>query len=514
MNKKPDASVFLRGSLILTVSALTAKICGALFKIPLTALLGGTGMGYFSTAYGLFLPLYAVLVTGISTAVARLVADCVGRGDRAGALAVRQTARRLFLATGLIGTGGACLGAAAFTRISAGSMEAYPAVLVITPAVLLCSITAVERGYWEGLCRMTPTAVSQAVEALARLVCGLWLCRAFLASPPAFLAGCTPQASGACGAVLGVTLSSLAGWAVMLVWNRPETAPAAGTRPVRPILRELIGILIPAALGALVTNLTSLIDLVTVMRTLPDGDPAFVYGSFMGLAVTVFGLVPSLTNMLAKGVLPCTAQAWAAGDRIAAAAYARQVLLLTGLVCIPAGCGIFALPGECLRFLFAGREAEIAASAQSLRLLMPGLICLCLTFPVFSLMQAVGRADLPVKLMLPGVAVKLAGNLLLIPHIGIGGAAVATSACYAVILVPSLILLRRKLGEPLRITGMLGAQGFAGVLCASAAWTVSGRLAMLPQRVSLLCAVCTGGIVYALAMYLLCGRRLMELVRH
>ena len=45
MKHAADQSAFLRGSLLLTVSALTAKLCGALFKIPLTALLGGTGMG-------------------------------------------------------------------------------------------------------------------------------------------------------------------------------------------------------------------------------------------------------------------------------------------------------------------------------------------------------------------------------------------------------------------------------------------------------------------------------------
>ncbi|MBQ8010751.1 MAG: polysaccharide biosynthesis protein, partial [Oscillospiraceae bacterium] len=61
---KPQS--FLKGSLLLGLSALTAKLLGALFKIPLTSLLGGTGMGYFSCAYGLFLPLYAVFVTGLS----------------------------------------------------------------------------------------------------------------------------------------------------------------------------------------------------------------------------------------------------------------------------------------------------------------------------------------------------------------------------------------------------------------------------------------------------------------
>lgn len=65
---------FLKGSFILFFSALITKALGALFKIPLTMLLGGVGMGYFGCAYGLFLPIYALSITGLSTAVASLVA--------------------------------------------------------------------------------------------------------------------------------------------------------------------------------------------------------------------------------------------------------------------------------------------------------------------------------------------------------------------------------------------------------------------------------------------------------
>lgn len=38
------------------VSALIVKIMGAVFRIPLANMLGGTGMGYFSAAYGIFMP--------------------------------------------------------------------------------------------------------------------------------------------------------------------------------------------------------------------------------------------------------------------------------------------------------------------------------------------------------------------------------------------------------------------------------------------------------------------------
>ncbi len=72
---------FIKGSLILIVSAVIAKAAGALFKIPLTNMLGGTGMGYFSCAYGLFLPIYALTANGLTTAAAKLTADNCAAGN-------------------------------------------------------------------------------------------------------------------------------------------------------------------------------------------------------------------------------------------------------------------------------------------------------------------------------------------------------------------------------------------------------------------------------------------------
>ena len=45
-------------------SAVISKAFGALFKIPLTNMLGGVGMSYFSCAYSLFMPIFALTVTG------------------------------------------------------------------------------------------------------------------------------------------------------------------------------------------------------------------------------------------------------------------------------------------------------------------------------------------------------------------------------------------------------------------------------------------------------------------
>ncbi len=528
---------FLKGSIILGSSALIAKVLGAAFKIPLTNLLGGTGMGYFSCAYGLFLPLYAVLVTGLSTAVAKPVAVCAAKGDYDGALRIRSAARRSFFLIGLLGTGAAFLFAAPFTRLSAESMEAYPAVLVIAPAILMSCLTAVERGYCEGLCNMYPTAISQAAEALVKLISGLFLCHLALRADtlPPLLAGFSREGIGAAAAVLGVTLSTAAGWLCMLPFSRGHrrsTAAPKGESTLR-IFLALLRIMIPVALGALASNLTSFIDLVTVMHGLrsllsenPEGfyagtqlsqeipaeeAAAFVYGSFMGLSVTIFNLVPSLTNMFAKSALPCAAQAIAAGNQKQAAACARQSLLLTALAAIPAGCGIFTLSEGILRFLYPARLAEIAAAAAPLQALAPGVICLSLSFPIFSLLQAAGRADLPVKIMLPGIAVKLLGNLLFLPHSYMTGAAAATSLCYLVILVLALYSLRRVLGFPLQIGTSLLRIGYAGAMCAAAAWLVYD---LVPLRASLgfLLAVGTAVLVYAGLLVLTMGKTLRGLL--
>ncbi len=518
---------FLQGSLLLTLSAVFAKLCGAMFKLPLTAVLGGTGMGYFSCAYGLFLPVYAVLVTGLSTAVARPVADFTGKKKSVCALKVRNTARLLCLVMGLAGMFAALFFAKFFTLRTSGSLDAYPAVLAVTPAVLFCCLTAVERGYYEGLCSMTPTALSQAAEAVVKLLSGLFFCKFFMNSD-FFLKSFSPESRGAFGAVLGVTLSTVAGWLFLIFRNASqhktelshEIPPSS-----RKIIKLLFKIMIPAALGALVTNLTSFIDLFTMMQSFshmlasspesfyqkaslaknipPEDAAAFVYGSFMGLSVTVFNLVPSLTNMLAKSVLPCTAQAWASGNHRQAALYARQVLVLTGLLAVPAGCGIFALSRGILEFLFSGRTAEIQAAVSGLQFLAPGLIFLCLAFPVFSLLQAVGREDLPVKVMIPGILVKLFCNLFLIPKFCTAGAAISTSLCYALILVLALFFLRKELGEPLFLLKPLFFQLWGGILCAASAWLCYDRsLFYFPQKFAFLLAFLAAVLVYLFVIFL------------
>ena len=91
------------------LSAAAAKLLGAFFKIPLTNMLGGVGMSYFSCAYSLFMPIYALIVTGISSSAARMTARSAATGNITEIKRIRRTALFVFSAAGLAGRLAACL---------------------------------------------------------------------------------------------------------------------------------------------------------------------------------------------------------------------------------------------------------------------------------------------------------------------------------------------------------------------------------------------------------------------
>lgn len=523
---------FFKGSVILMVSAAAAKVLGALFKIPLTNQLGGTGMGYFSCAYGLFLPIYAMSVTGLSAAVAKNTAEEAAKGCCQNVRRIRNTARLIFAALGTVLSLIIFLASKPFAVFTAGDESAWYAVMMIAPSALLGCMSAVERGYYEGMQNMYPTAMSQAAEAAVKVIAGLWLSGAVLADSERILSffpeGTDILSVSAAAAVLGVTISTGAGLLYFIIRNafgdgiRRMDTSECDIISRRTAAKRLIKTMLPIALGSVAASLTSVADLCTVMRCLgwtqerfPDalasrfGDiayedtfPAFVYGAFTGMALTVFNLVPSVTNMFGRSVLPCAAGAWAKGRKAAIRQQVRSVSLASGLIAIPAGAGLFILAEPVMNVLYSVHSDEAAIAADALRTLMPGMISLCIVSPLFSIMQGTGRGDLPVKLMLTGLGVKLLLNLLLIPQpaFAVTGAGISTSVCYTLILILALYHLRKQLDGELGLFRSILPVFYSSLMCAAAAWLAYSLTEGMGVLVSLSAGISAGFFMYVLVM--------------
>ncbi len=532
---------FMLGSAILILSALISKLAGALFRIPLANMLGGTGMGYFSGAYGIFMAVYAVSVTGLPAAVAKLTAESSALERFANLRRIKSSALLFFSVTGLAFTALMLLLSYPFCLLTSG-IETVPAVIAIAPSVFFGCVTSVYRGYYEGLRNMVPTAVSQVIEGLVKLAAGLALCLLVLKNPDKFEPLCRRFGGGilpiaAAAAVLGITISTAAGTLFLIVRDKlfgdglspaliAETNGRNCLDSRRSIISALLKTAVPIALGALVTNLTSLIDLATIMRSLEaaiNGNPEyfssvtdkisavelpnFLFGSFTGLAVTVFNLVPSFTNMFGKGILPALSEAFAANDKVKIREYTEKAMLATALVSFPSGIGISVLSGGILTTLFPSKPLETSLCTLSLSVLGIGVIFLCISSTVFAVLQAAGRPDLPVKLMLAGVAVKLSGNLLLvrIPELNIAGAAAATVLCYAAICIPAVnILVKITDIDKKHITGLFAKVFYCSLLCGAGALLARNMLSdPLNPLISLAISIFSGVIFYIISTLLL-----------
>lgn len=483
-------------------------------------------MSYFSCAYSLFMPIYALTVTGLSSAVARMVAQSTALGMHDNARKVRKTALLLFSAAGLAGSLIIVLIAKPFCMYAADCPEAYTAVLMIAPSVFFGCITAVERGYYEGLCNMYPTAFSQLAEGVVKVVAGLFLCGYTFKNGEhimQYFPWCTDvRALSAAAGILGVTLSSVGAalfFAVMRFCSRRSCID--GEKHVmsrREISRELVSTALPTGISAVVTNLTAIIDMGTVIgcvsyfgcvAALPSGIsademPHFIYGSFSGIALTVFNLVPSVTNMLGKGILPSITGAWESGNRQLLEKGTMQALLTTAVIAVPVAVGMGVLSGEILHFLFPNQSDEVEICINALRYLMPGMVCLCLSFPLFSMLQAIGKASAPLRIMIFAALLKLIGNVALIPLMGVDGAALSTSLCYVVILAVSLKIYISASGIKISLAPFVTVL-YSGAMCGASAYLASDMLTVhgAGNTAVLLASTAVGGAMYILLMLML-----------
>lgn len=510
------------------VSAAAAKLLGAVFKIPLTNILGGVGMSYFSCAYSLFMPVYSLAVTGLSSAVAKMTAESAALGMYKNAAKVRRTALVLFSAVGLVGSLLILFLAKPFSVYLIGLPEASAAVAMIAPAVFFGCITAVERGYYEGMSNMYPTALSQVAEGVVKAGAGLWLC-GFVTEHPHTVMRLFPfvtdiRAAAAAAGILGVTLSTAGAALFFAVMRLFARAPKGGESHVmsrRAIARELGLTALPVGVSSVVTNLTALIDMWTVIgcisyfgctAAMPEGVPEdelpqFIYGSFAGIALTVFNLVPSVTNMLGKGALTCIAAARGSGDRAALEKGTVQALLSAAVIAVPTAIGLGVLAPEVLSFLYPRQSDEAAVCISSLRYLMAGMVCLCVSFPLFSMLQAVGKPAAPLKIMLLGTVLKLVGNLLLIPVMGVDGAALSTTICYVVILGVALHVYIRVSGVSLS-AAPFGKVVYSGAMCGGTVLLTAEALRRreAPHIAVLGASGALGGTVYIVLILALIGR--------
>ncbi len=433
------------------MSTLAVKIIGLAFKIPMLALLGAQGMGYFNAAYEIYALLCVIGAAGLPVALSMLVSNARARGDAVLIERVYKTAYRLFFAFGSVGS----LVMLAFSKQIAqmiGNPASALSIAAIAPALFFICLASAVRGYCQGFGDMLPTAISQLIEAALKLLLGVLF--AVLAKQKGLA---TPYVS-AC-AVLGITVGSFFSFFYLAFARKREEKSGndendekfeVATQDERGILQRLLRIALPITLGSTVLSLTRIIDMTLIMHRLPDiGVSVFdankIYGAYTTLAVPMFALIPSLIAPVSMALVPQLSAHLAKRDRVGERSTVEISVRMTVIFALPASLGLCTFARPILEILFAGQNEEIDAVAPLLSLLGVSVLFSCLITTTNAILQSYRRTVLPIVSMSIGVLVKLAVSYILIgaPAVGVLGAPIGTFFSTATVTLINLIFMQR-----------------------------------------------------------------------
>ena len=158
---------FLKSVFVLSVGGIVAKVLGAIYRIPLTNLVGSYGMGLYQLVFPLFSLLLTISTAGIPVAVSKLVAEKVALGKVDHAQKVFKTSLAMLALFGFFGSLVLFVFAEKISFLQ-GNVQAASAYKLIAPSVFFVCIISAYRGYFQGLMQMEPTALSQIVEQTDR----------------------------------------------------------------------------------------------------------------------------------------------------------------------------------------------------------------------------------------------------------------------------------------------------------------------------------------------------------
>lgn len=498
---------FFSGVAVLALSTFIVKIIGLFYKIPMMAYLGAEGMGYFNSAYEIYSLFFVIATTGIPIAISILISENKAQKRIQN---IKKIFRIALLTLGLLGLIGTIIMAIFYKEfaILINNDAAALSILAISPTVLLVCISSAIRGYFQGNQMMIPTAVSQVIEAMGKLVLGLGF--AIIALNKGY-----SMPKVAAFAILGLTIGvliSLLYLALYKMFYRVRYSNDGSISTVvehgSKIFKQLLAIAIPITLSSTILNLNKVIDMTMILGRLnaigySQTAANSIYGSYSTMAVSIYNLPATLITAISLPLVPMLTSAIEEKNIKKEKSVISTSLKLTALISFPAGLGISVFSKQILNLLFASQRDEIEYTAPLLSLLGVSIFLSGMITITNAILQAYKLVNKPIISMICGVLVKLVLSFVLIgiPSINIYGAPISTFFATVVIVAINLYFIVKnsgKVGSISKIFILPFVSSFLAIMSGVALY--STLLTILNSKIIILLVILVVVLVYLIAI--------------
>ncbi len=541
--QKTSTRMFVNGVLILTISNVIVKIIGLIFKIPLHDILGDEGMGYFNAAYTIYTTFFMVSTAGLPVAISYLISRSRAAGNFKQVKKIMRIAFILFFIIGAVGTCALFFGADFFANSMTDIPDSRLCIMAIAPTLFFVCLTSAFRGYFQGHQVMWPTAVSQLLESLGKLLIGILLAKWSIAQ------GHTLPETAA-WTIFGLTVGVLLGmgfiWITKLLYNTQkidaeytvEGGDLLEVASTKSLLKELVVMAVPVTLSSSVMSIANLIDLTVISRQLQaigfsEAGASALYGNYTTLDVPMFNLIPVLVYPIGYSLVPMVSALIVKKEREETRRVMTSSLKSAAIIAMPCTVGMAVLAEPILSLIFGSESllekytengsdllsdarfmslidetttsASLAAPLLSILAISSFLVCMLAI--TNSILQANKRPYLPLVSMLIGATAKVVASYLLIGNesVGVYGAPISTDICYIIVVICNFYFCARYADFRPSIRKVFVKPLISAALCGG---TAVGSYALLTNiigasRINAVLAIVAAAVVYFAAILIL-----------
>ncbi len=364
-------------AVVLSAFSIIAKVISALYRVPLTSVLGAEGMGMYQLVFSIYALIISLTTSGIPVAVSKLTSENnVLKKDSKVVLKnalISVTATSIFLAL-ILG------GLAKYIAILQGNESVTLGYYVIAPAIVFVGALSMFRGWFQGNNDVIPTAVSGLFEQVFKLALGLTLAKVLSKNGVIY---------GVAGALFGVMISEFIALIYIVISyftrgkNYKSEAVATCDKKSKSavfktsLIFAIAGFIIPFSQfidGILIVNILKASGKATSIATAE-------YGLYSGTVMSVVNMPVVLSVALCVALVPVISSATARRNVEKVRQNATSGVKLAFAISLPFAVLSFVFSEKIISTLYPRlSDAEMKTSAMLLRIT-------CTTVPLNALRE-------------------------------------------------------------------------------------------------------------------------------
>ncbi len=479
---KKASNLFASGVFALTVANLVVKLIGVFLKVPLKATITNVGMGYYNVAYNVYVWLFMIATTGIPVAIAMMVSESRAKGNLREPKKIFRVSLAALTVIGFVGMLIMILASGLISRFYDSVGQQY-AIICIAPTLFFICIACAIRGFFQGHQNMIPTAVSEVIEALGKLIVGIALATVAMN----YIPDSDPNkfAIAAAMAILGPTVGVAIGMVYLIfkkiffkeeLYNTEYLREDSYTMPVRSnreILKRLLVIAIPITLSSSVMSFTNVVDSMIISNRLQflgieEIARNDMYGAFTTEVITLFNLPPVLIYPISGSIVPYLSALLVKNEEGKIKTLLNSSLRVASLIALPCALGMSVLSEAVITLIFGDCHVDSPGllSIQAIAVFFMAMLSMSTSF-----LQAYKLERKPIISMIAGATVKILSSWFLIgnDNIRMYGAPIGSLLCYITIVIFNFYFVAKHIGFIPSFRKVFLKPLFASVLCAGSA---------------------------------------------